>query len=121
MYMFFIKKWFYNYNTQEINKLLVQSAYNDYNKVIQNYTNKYPNFKGSYTIIEYSNLDKKTKVEWNEYIEKMSNSKQILIYNLLNYCKNYPNEKISKNKFIDEYTEYSYRLEQNIDEIILEL
>lgn len=119
--MFFIKLFCKYNNTQEINKLLVQSAYNDYHKVIHNYTDKYPNFKGSYTIMEYSNLDKTKKAEWNEYVEKMRNSKQILIYNLLNYCKNYPNEKISKNKFIDEYTEYSYRLEQNIDEVIIEL
>lgn len=40
---------------------------------------------------------------------------------LLIYCKKYPTDKISKNRFIIEYHEFTYRLEQNISTVILDL
>jgi len=110
------------YNTKEIHKLLVKSSYNDFDTEINNFNNKYPNFKG-YIIggEESNNLDEETKKDWNMYKEKMNKLERIFINNLFNYCKNYPDEKISKNRFINEYAEYPYRLNQNISGVMLDL
>ena len=116
--MFFINIF---YNTKEIHKLLIQKSYNDVKLEFNKFNNKYPNFKGYIVGDEYNNLNETTKKEWNEYKEKTENLKKILINNLLYYCKNYPDDKICKNRFINEYEEYPYRLEQNISEVILDL
>lgn len=112
------------YNTKEMHKLLIQSSYNDFDKEIDKFNNKYPNFKG-YIIggddDECNNLDEKTKKDWNEYKEKMNELEIILFNNLFTYCKNYPHEKISNNRFINEYKEYPYRLQQNISRVMLDL
>jgi len=108
------------YNTKEIHKLVIQSSYNDFNAERNKFNNKYPNFKG-YIIGEESNMNEETKKDWNEYKEKMNKLETILFNNLFNYCKNYPYEKISKNRFITEYKEYPYRLQQNISDVMLDL
>jgi hypothetical protein len=112
---------YFFYNTKEINKLLIKQSYNDVEKEFNIFNNKYPNFTGNIIGDEYNNLDEETKKYWNEYREKIYKLKKIVINNLLNYCKNYPDDKISKNRFINEYKEYPYRLEQNIHNVILEL
>jgi hypothetical protein len=52
---------------------------------------------------------------------KLAEDKHVLLGNLFAYCQNYPEEKISQNRFIHEYKEFPYRLEQNIDEVLDEL
>ena len=116
--MFFINLF---YNTKEIHKLLIQKSYNDVKLEINIFNNKYPNFKEYIICDEYNNLNEETKKEWNDYVKKIENLKKIVINNLINYCKNYPSDKISENRFINEYNEYPYRLEQNIDDVILDL
>lgn len=116
--MFFINLF---YNTQEIHKLLIHKSYNDITVEINIFNNKYPDFKGYIMNDDYNNQNIEIKKEWDEYIERVDKLKQIIINNLLTYCKNYPDSKISKNRFILEYKEYTYRLEQNLDEVILEL
>lgn len=116
--MFFINIF---YTTQEMNKILIKSSYNDVKSIMNNFKNKYPNFKGYIIGDEYNNLNETTKTDWNEYKEKIKESRQILINNLLNYSENYPNEKISKNQFIIDYKEYPYRLNQYVSHVISEL
>jgi len=116
--MFFIKLF---YNTKDIHKLLIQHSYNDFNSEIKIFNTKYPNFKGYVIGDEHDKLTEETKKDWNEYREKVNKLQTILINNLLYYCKNYPMEKISKNRFINEYEEYPYRLEQNIDYVLSDL
>jgi hypothetical protein len=109
------------YSTQEIHKLLIQRSYGDIKVEMDIYKKKYPNSIEYLLGDEYNNLSKESKEEWDNYIKKIKNLEKILINNLLNYCKNYPQTKISKNRFINEYKEYPYRLEQNIYEVISEL
>jgi hypothetical protein len=109
------------YNTKEIHKILIQKSYNDIKLEINNFNNKFPNINEYIIGNEYNNLNEATKKEWHEYREKIQKLKKILINNLLYYCKNYPDDKVSKNRFINEYNDYPYRLEQNIYEVILEL
>jgi hypothetical protein len=90
------------YNTKEIHKLLIRQSYNDIKDETDNFKND----------------DTQTELQHREKIRKLI---KIFINNLLNYCKNYPHDKISKNRFINEYNEYPYRLEQNISEVILDL
>jgi len=59
--MFFIKAFC---NTQEINKLLIQEAYDDYKKVVINFNVKHPNFQGCIVGENYDNLTEETKKEW---------------------------------------------------------
>ena len=96
--MFFIKLFC---DTQEINKLLIRESYDDY--------------------IKYYNKNKENDKKLGIYYENLENYKKIVIFNLVNYCKNYPFEKISKHRFINEYREFPYRLEQNIYEVLLDL
>ena len=107
------------YSTQGIHKLLIQQSFNDYKLEISVFNKKYPNI--NFLSSEYCNLNKNSKNEWNNYINKINNLEKILINNLINYCKNYPECKVSKNRFIHEYKEFPYRLEQNISEVISEL
>lgn len=116
--MFFINLF---YNTEEIHKLLIKKSYNDLTSEINIFNNKYPNLTGYITIDEYDNLHEETKKNVDKFKEKIKKLEKIVINNLLNYCKNYQNNKISKNRFINEYNQYPYRLEQNIDDVILEL
>lgn len=114
------------YTTQQINKNLVLQSYNDYVRQINNNNN----FKKNINIdinkelshAEYYNLDKKYQEEWINRNVRINKFKGIFMNNLFLYCKNYPNEKINKNQFISDYNiEHSYRLEQNIEEILLKL
>ena len=103
------------YNTQETHKLLIQQSYNDLKNEIKRFHNVYP---VGYNMNEENET---TKKDWEEYFEKTGKLRNIIANNLLYYCKNYPDEKISKHRFINEYEEYPYRLEQNFSEVILEL
>jgi hypothetical protein len=116
--MFFINLF---YNTQDIHKILIQKSYDDIVLERNTFNNKYPNFKGYLIGEEQNKLNEETKKDWKQYVKKIEILKQILINNILNYCKNYPNSCISKNRFINEYEEYPYRLEQCLGEVILEL
>jgi hypothetical protein len=108
-------------DTQEINKLLIKESYTDYKSLISNFAKRNPNYQGSVTCHDYNNFDEEIRNEYIQYQIQVENLKQIIINNLLNYCKNYPSEKISKNRFIHEYKEYPRRLEQNITEVLLDL
>ena len=103
------------YNTQETHKLLIHQSYNDLKTEIIRFNKIYP---GGYNPREENET---TKKDWEEYFEKTKKLKNILINNLLYYCKNYPDDKISKHRFINEHEEYPYRLEQNFSEVILDL
>lgn len=108
--MFFIKLFC---DTQSINKVLVKEAYDDYINYVSQFNIKYP--------VCTDSINEITKQELLRDRSQLDKYKEICIYNLLGYCKNYPNEKISKNRFIHEYREFPYRLEQNIDNILLDL
>lgn len=115
------------YTSQEINKILIRKSYNEYRRGINEF-NIYFHTKnnqcrfGEITIEEYNNFTDKDLKKWMEYQDKINKLKNICINNLLTYCKNYHDEKISKNQFICDYNvDHSYRLEQNIDEVILDL
>ena len=71
------------YNTQYVHKILIERSYNDLKSERNIFNNKYPNFKGNIIGDNYNNLDEETKKDWNNYKEKISNLKQILINNLL--------------------------------------
>jgi hypothetical protein len=116
--MFFFKLFC---DTQEIHKLLIQESYDDYKYLKNNWIKKYPDLKGIIDIDNYNNFDDHLKNEWIEYQVALSSLKDIVIHNILSYCLNYQNEKISKHRFVYEYKEYSYRLEQNIEEVLLDL
>lgn len=113
------------YTTQQIHKNLVRQSYNDYMIELNNNYNFKKNIninKECISDIEYYDLNNKDQEEWIDRAIREHKLKKILVNNLLLYCKNYPNEKINKNQFISDYNvEHSYRLEQNIEEILLEL
>ena len=117
-YMFFINLF---YTTQDIHKILIQKSYDDIVLVRNTFNNKYPNFKGYLIGEEHDKLNEETKKDWNEYIKKIEILKLIVINNILNYCKNYHNSKISGNRFVHEYEEFPYRLEQCLGEVMLDL
>ena len=106
-------------NTQEINKFLIKESYSDYISEVNSFNNKYPELKGLITVNDHEKLSSDTKLILNNHRNKIRKLKQLVINNIIIYSKNYPDEKISKNRFIVEYREYPHRLEQNIDEIIL--
>lgn len=108
-------------DTQQINKILIEESYDDYINEIKCFSNRYPHLKESNYINNYQKLNEEDKIIFDNYFNKVKKLKQIVVNNLVIYSKNYPNEKISKNRFIKEYIEYPYRLEQNIDNVILEL
>ena len=109
------------YTTQDIHKILIQSSYNDYKTEKINFKNNHSYYQGTITINDYNNLDEQNKKEWDNYVIKVSTLQKIAINNLLQYTKIYPNEKISNNRFINEYIEFPYRLEQNLTEVLLDL
>ena len=109
------------YNTEEAYKLLVQKLHNDIKLEINNFNKKYPIFNDYIIGDDYDNLDEKIKKDWKEYKERIDKLEKNLINILLDYCNNYPNNKISKNNFINEYKKYPYRLEKNLDKVLLEL
>jgi hypothetical protein len=104
-----------------MHKLLIRESFDDYKSFKKNWKEKYPTLTGLMILNDYNNLNEETKKEWLEYIDKLNSLKEIIINNILSYCMNYPGEKISSNRFIREYKEYPYRLEQNIWEVLLDL
>lgn len=109
------------YNTQDIHKILIKQAYDDYINIYHAYKKKNPNYNGYYTMDEVQKLDEKQKREWKIYRDRRREKEKILIKNILTYYKNYPCSKIGNNRFVKEYDEYPYRLEQNLSWIITEL
>jgi hypothetical protein len=110
----------YFYNTQKLHKLLIKKSYDDYKYEIKKFNKKHPNFKANIT-----GLDEPSKKEFTENLWIVEKKQKILINNLLQYSKNYPNNKnkskICLNQLIMECKEYSYCLEENLDEMIVEL
>ena len=53
-------------------------------------------------------------------VTKYQNVK-ILINNILCFCKNYPDEPVNKSRWIKEYKEFPYRLEQNLKSVMLDI
>ena len=109
------------YNTQDIHKILIKKAHDDYISIYDAYKKKNPNYIGYYTIDEIQNLDEKQKREWKKYVDIRREKQKITIENILVYSKNCPDSEVSKNKFVKEYDEYPYRLEQCLDWVISEL
>ena len=108
------------YTNQEINKILVRQSYYEYKREINKFNNQCR--YGEITIEKYNSFKEEDLKKWMEDENKINKLKNICINNLLTYCKNYCDEKISKNQFICDYNiDHSYRLEQNIDEVILDL
>ena len=108
-------------DTQEMHKLLIRESWNDCKYLIDKFSSDRPTFAGSIVVDDYNNLSNEEREEFIEYKLKLEELINIVIHNLICYCANYPNEKISKHRFIREYKEYSYRLEQNINKVLLEL
>lgn len=92
------------YNTQTIHKQLIQQSYDDCIRIAD----------------KKSKLNKESK-KYVELTEELEKCKNILIQNLLSYSKNYPNEVISQNKFIKEYNQYGWVLENNLSYVVGEL
>ena len=109
------------YNVKDIHKLLIKESYNDYTKMIISYKKKYPKCNGYYKINDYNKLDEEAKKEWFEHGQKQEQLKNIVIHNLLNYCKNYPHDTISKHRLIQEYDLHPEKLELNIELVLLDL
>ena len=116
--MFFLKLFC---DTQEMHKLLIRESYIDCKYLISKYKRDHPSFTVPIYVHDFNGLSKEEREELIEYKIKLENLRNVLINNLLCYCVSYPNEKISQNRFIKEYKEYSYRLEQNIDEVLEDL
>ena len=108
-------------DTQEMHKVLIRESFDDYKSEIIKFKKIYPTLMGVVNIDDYYKMDQQTKNEWQEHHVKLDKLKKIVINNLINYCENYPNEKITKNRVINEYDEYPYRLELNISEVLLDL
>lgn len=107
-------------DTQYINKIVIKESYNDYINFKCKFKNKYLNFEGYYHN-NYKNLNDEIKYELNNDIIEIKEMEKIVINNILNYSKNYPNDKISKHRFINEYNDFPYRLEKNIEVVLLDL
>jgi hypothetical protein len=116
--MFFFKLFC---DTKEMHKLLIRESYDDYKIAKKKWKDKYPNLTGLVNINLYNNLNNTCKNEWIEYQAYIYSLKEILINNIISYCINYPDDKISKHRFINEYKEHPYKLEQNIGQVLLDL
>ena len=108
-------------NTKEIHKLLIKEDLYEYNSLKDSFNNKFPLYIGYYTIKDYEKLDESTKKIWSEFKTKNFELRERLINDLLTYSKNYPNEKISRHRYIIEYKEYPYRLQENLNDVLSEL
>ena len=117
----FCFKLFCDTDIQEMHKLLIRETFDDYKCLRKKWNTKYSHLIGVINIEQYNNFDQQTKKDWIEYQGRLSNLKDITINNLLSYCINYPKEKISKHRFVLEYEEHPYHLEQNIDLVLLDL
>ena len=51
----------------------------------------------------------------------MDSCRKILTNNIMNYCENYPDEKVSKSKLVKEYKEFPFRTIQNIESVLSDL
>ena len=109
------------YTTKDLHKSLLRKSYADYNEIMNQYRRKYP-IKGLYYSTEdIEKMSNERKIEWEEHKYNVNESEDILIQNLLCFCKNYPDELVSKSRWINEYKEFPYRLEQNIMCVMLDL
>ena len=106
---------------QQINIKLLQTEYYEYTNVGYEFINKYPSYTGYYNIDEYTNLSEQMKNDIGIYTKKQEIVRERLIRNCQSYCKNYPDEKLCTNRFLEEYTKYPYRLHQNMNTIIEDL
>ena len=117
----FCFKLFCDTDIQEMHKLLIRESFDDYKYLKRKWNTKYSHLIGVINIEQYNELDEQTKNDLIEYQSKLNSLKKITTNNLLSYCTNYPKEKISKHRFVLEYEEHPYHLEQNIDLVLLDL
>ena len=106
---------------QQMNIRLLQTEYYEYRNIYYGFKNEYPNYKGGFTLDEYTNLSEQMKNDIRTHTKKQEIVRERLISNCQAYCKNYPNEKLCTNRFLEEYTKYPYRLHQNMETIIEDL
>lgn len=118
MFYFFFKLFC---NTQQIHKLLLREDLDEYNKLNNKFNNENPYYRGYFTVKDYEKLDEENKKMWTHFKIKNIELREKLINDLLAYSKNYPSEKISRNRFIIEYKEYPCRLQDNLLEVLKEL
>jgi hypothetical protein len=102
------------YTAKDIHKLLLRKLYSDYNEIMNKYRKKYP-IKGLYySTDDIEKFSEERKTEWDEHRINVNNAEYILILNLLCFCENYPDELVSKSRWIVEYKDFPYRLEENV-------
>ena len=110
------------YTTKNINKLMIHKSYDDCIIKRNTFVKKYPDYKsGIYTYDYVKTFNEEKLIDWRKYGNEMDYCKKILIKNLMNYCENYPDEKVCKSKLITEYKKFPYRLTQNIESILSDL
>ena len=110
------------YTTKDFHKLLVQKSYDEYNVCYNKYAKKYSNeFGVTYTFNEIEKFGYENIIEWRKDHENLEELEKILINNILCFCKNYPDEPVNKSRWIKEYKEFPYRLEQNLKSVMLDI
>ena len=109
------------YTTKDLHKLLLRKSYADYNGIMNKYRRKYPIEGLYYDSKDIEKMSNERKIEWEEHKINVDNAEYILIQNLLCFCKIYPNELVSKSRWIKEYKDFPYRLEQNLMSVMIDL
>jgi hypothetical protein len=110
------------YTTKDFHKLLVQKSYDEYDFCYNKYAKKYSNeFGVTYTFNEIEKMGNENIIEWRNDHENLEELEKILINNILCFCKNYPDEPVNKSRYIKEYKEFPYRLEQNLKSVMLDI
>ena len=107
-------------NSRKMNVRLLQTEYYEYKNIFYEIQKKYPSWTNHYWTDEIV-LTEEAKEDIKKYSAIQVKVRDRFIKNVQMYCKNYPNEEISKNRFLKEYEEYPYRLHQNMNTLIEDL
>jgi len=105
------------YDSKTIYKIFIKSLYNEYIAEYYIFHNKYPN--NMINTIQWDKFDEKIKEAYRNYWIKRDKLMNNICNTLISYSICYPNETISKNRFVKEYEEYPYRLKQCLYEVLL--
>ena len=110
---------FFFCSIQDLHKQLIHRAYEDCISLANAFRNKHPKYDGYNLMVGGTQVVPEDEV--TEYHNTMKEKKRILIRHLFLYCELYPDEPVSHHRYIAEYKDYPWRLEQNIGNVLLQL
>jgi LPS sulfotransferase NodH len=104
------------YDTQQIHRELIQSAYRDYQQVYIDFKKLHPEY--FYYMKHSRELTDEMKSMLHEVSVKHKHAKQRVIENILTYSKNYPEERISRYPHLKIYHVNPTFLENSVTDAV---